>query len=326
METIHHAQGKPHNDQNDPGNARNAESRDGKYLHGNEDDPDDENDNFPVGGKPFDVKRRKIEQCRNYGSRKREAHAGRLQFEIKATDDDHNEDARNDGTDKESDDAVSSRDLLFYHSVMFQSGRFQNSGQAFGCSLAKMIFYGFGSGKGDHTPRIGHTGNVYARVNHSFSNPRVTTFGFGCAAHHRPHVRLVFVGKCFAGLVDNRGGTDAGTRTHVDAVAGDGNQGSGRCCIVVDKNPDGNTGFENNRADGIGGIQQSPVSIHVYQYQIGRRIPGLPEGFLCFVQHRRGDFFFNVESKNFIGFCAVGKRCCGFSCPCLQGGYSHKEH
>jgi len=165
----------------------------------------------------------------------------------------------------------------------------------FSHALAVSIFERLVGGERQHFARIDNGFNANIRIYHCLSNagipaphlyriplfnPCYLTLSFSGGPDNASHVRLHLILSSCPGLVNHRGCANGGACPHVDAIAGDGNQGTGRGGIVVNKNPDRKGGIEDGRTDGIGKQDLTTIRVHMDEHRIEVFLRGLQQAFL----------------------------------------------
>ena len=178
--------------------------------------------------------------------------------------------------------------MLSFNELVFVASEsiFDNLIGAFHNSLAEPILHSLESGERHHTSAVvSNFRHRSARVNHRFGNERVAhppsdgvsigidsgdfSVALSRCSNHGAHIRLVFVGHRLTGAVNHRCSSDIRPIAHVNAVAGYGNECPCRCCIIVDESVDGNLEIDDCRANGVGIIYRSAISVHVNNHRIG---------------------------------------------------------
>ncbi len=261
-------------------------------------------------GEAFQVEGGEIEDGGHHGGSQGEAYAGGAQLKVDAADDDHDEHARDGRAGQEADDPVHRLDLVTHHAAVAEACLFQHLPNVLGFPFAVAQPQGLVGGEGEHLARVAYARHGDARVDHRLGDARVAVppqegvavaddrvfaVGLGRSTHHRPHIRLILVGHGFARLVDHRGGADGGARTHVDAVAGDGDERSRRGGVVVDEDHHGDGTVEDRRAYAVGAVEQPPVGVHVDQDVVGMDGAGVGQSFFRQTPRRPGDLLTDGE-------------------------------
>ncbi|OPZ10437.1 MAG: hypothetical protein BWZ06_01904 [Bacteroidetes bacterium ADurb.BinA261] len=148
----------------------------------------------------------------------------------------------------------------------------------FGNSFAVSRSNSFGGSKGQHLSGIHHTGHNHALVHHRFRQLRiafphknriarfyyrVTMMAFGSCTNHRPHIRLIFVGSSGPIHRNYRSSTNRAASAHINTVARNRYQCSGRCGIIIDEGNHRKRKIENCGTHRIGLLYASSVRIDV---------------------------------------------------------------
>ena len=96
-------------------------------------------------------------------------------------------------------------------------------------------------------------------------NDCILSVRFGCRTHHGAHIGLVFVRHGRPCLVYDSGCSDVCAFPHINFLACDGNERSGRSGIVVDKDIDWDGIVQNGRTHRVCRIHLAAVCVHMDQ-------------------------------------------------------------